>query len=108
MTHLDGVSALPTSEWSAKVLADADGQFGYVAVAGSGQHEGLGLVDRVAQVPPVEDADDAARHPKTLVVCGTYKNSRTCSGTWMSKSKPEHAVFYRCGTRGSAPRSGGV
>ena len=33
---------------------------GSVDVAGGGGlHEGLGVVDRVAQVPPVEDADDA-------------------------------------------------
>ena len=77
MTHLDTVSALPTPEWSAKVLADPDGQFGYVDVAGGGQHEGLGLVDRVAQVPPVRDAGDAGRRPGQTLVTSTSEWLRT-------------------------------
>ncbi len=40
---------------------------------GGGLYEGLGVVDRVAQVPLVEDADDAGRRPGQTLVAGDQR-----------------------------------
>jgi hypothetical protein len=49
---------------SRMMSAEPVGQLGHVDLAGSGrQHKSLGLVDRIGQVPPVEDAEDAGRRP---------------------------------------------
>ena len=51
------------------VSADPAGELGYVELASGGrQHEAFGVVDRVGQVTPIEDAEDSGRGPcQTLV-----------------------------------------